>query len=174
MVNMITDALPAIAITLQPPQSRNLASLAREGRAAFDAPLRRDVMRRAVATALPSLGAYLYTLGRSGLAAARSVAFASVVGTQLAQTLDAGRAGGTLTNSVAGAVGVSAGVLVASVELPPIRDILGLAAPSPGEWMLIGGSVLAAPMLNRILAAAHDHRRVHGDGARPSTAPIPL
>jgi calcium-translocating P-type ATPase len=174
MVNMITDALPAIAITLQPPQSRNLASLAREGRAAFDAPLRRDVMRRAVATALPSLGAYLYTLGRAGLPAARSVAFASVVGTQLAQTLDAGRAGGTLTNSVAGAVGISAGVLVASVELPPIRDILGLAAPSPGEWMLIGGSVCAAPVLSRLLAAAHDNLRVQQrDGSRSSTAPIP-
>jgi magnesium-transporting ATPase (P-type) len=173
MVNMITDALPAIAITLQPPRSRNLASLAREGRAAFDAPLRRDVVRRAVATAIPSLGAYLYTLGRTGLSAARSVAFASVVGTQLAQTLVAGRAGGMITRSVAGAVGISAGVLVASVELRPIREVLELAAPSLGEWMLIGASVLAAPVLNRLLALAHDRGHELAGASATPTASIP-
>ena len=99
-VNLITDALPALSVALQGPETRNLASLAREGTAALDAPLRRDIIRRGLATALPALGAFILALGVSALPQARTVAFASIVATQLAQTLDAGHAEGTLTRPV--------------------------------------------------------------------------
>ena len=59
----------------------------------------------------PSLAAFALTLGSSALPQARSVAFASIVSTQLAQTLDVGWAEGTLTRSVFGAVVGSAAVL---------------------------------------------------------------
>src|SRR5205807_9678651 len=57
----------------------------------------RSIVRRGLATALPALAAYGVMLGSSTLPQARSVAFASVVMNQLAQTLDAGRFEGGLT-----------------------------------------------------------------------------
>jgi len=149
-VNLITDALPALAVALQPPESRKLTELAREGTAALDVPLRNDVLRRGFATAAPSIAAYLLALPAIGLAQARSVAFGSIVATQLAQTLDAGRSEGALTRSVFGAVAGSAGVLVAAFTVPPLQAFLSLATPAPLGWALIGGCSMAAMVLGRL------------------------
>jgi cation-transporting ATPase I len=151
-VNLITDVLPALAVALQQPEHRNLAALAREGTTALDASLRNDVLRRASATAASSLAAYLIAL-RSGTAPqARAVAFASIVATQLTQTLDVGWSEGTLTRSVLGAVSSSAGLLVASLTISPLRDFLTLATPAPLGWALIGAASLLAWLAGRGLA----------------------
>ncbi|HET8627171.1 MAG TPA: cation-transporting P-type ATPase, partial [Thermomicrobiales bacterium] len=150
-VNVITDALPALAVALQPPEHRHLAGLAREGAAALDAPLRREVLRRGAATAFPSLAAYGLALGFAGPAQASTVAFASIVATQLAQTLDAGRTEDGLSRAVVGAVAGSTGLLVAALVAPPLSGLLGLAAPSPLGWLLIAGATGAAVPLGRAL-----------------------
>ncbi|GER91172.1 hypothetical protein KDW_53340 [Dictyobacter vulcani] len=108
-VNAITDIFPALAVILQRPEHHELSQLRREGIAALDTSLRNEVLRRGLATTLPSLAAYLLTLGAGSLPRARSVAFASIVSTQLAQTLMAGRSEGHLTRPVLGAVGGSLG-----------------------------------------------------------------
>ena len=143
-VNLITDALPALSVALQRPEHRHLASLAREGAAALDKPLRNDVIRRGAATTLPALAAYAITLGVSGLPQARTVAFASIVMTQLAQTLKAGWVEGGLTPSVFGAVGASTAFLVAAITVPGLRTLLTLTLPTPLSLGLIGaGAVIA-------------------------------
>jgi calcium-translocating P-type ATPase len=154
VVNLITDALPALSVVLQEPEHRNLAALAREGTAALDASLRRDVFRRGAATALPALAAYLLAERRGGLGQAGSVAFGTVVATQLAQTLDAGWAEEGLNRGVMGAVAGSAGVLAAALTVPPVRTLLGLGLLTPLGWGLIGGGAAAAVALNRLFAAA--------------------
>jgi calcium-translocating P-type ATPase len=151
VVNLITDALPALAVVLQRPEHRHLAGLAREGVSALDASLRTDVLRRGAATALPALGAYLLARGTVGAAAAGPVAFGGIVGNQLAQTLDAGWVEGRVSPSVAGAVGGSAGLLAATLALAPLRNILGLAAPGPLGWALIGASAATSVLVNRLL-----------------------
>jgi calcium-translocating P-type ATPase len=166
-VNLITDALPALSVVLQQPEHRNLAALAREGIATLNAPLRRDVFRRGTATALPALAAYILARGSSTPPQAGAVAFGTVVGTQLAQTLDAGWSEGTLNPTVLGAVGGSAAFLLATLTLRPLRDLLGLAAPTPAGWALLGTGTVAAVALNRLLAVA-------GSGwPTASAAPIP-
>jgi hypothetical protein len=65
--------------------------LAREGAAALGATVRHDVVRRGGGRAAPALAAYLVALRSGGLPQARAVAFASIVATQLAPTLDLGR-----------------------------------------------------------------------------------
>lgn len=145
-VNLVTDALPSLAVSLQPPETRHLSSLAREGTAALDAPLRRAVLTRGGITAAPVLASYIAALAE-GLPRARSVAFAGIVTTQLAQTLQAGRAEGSVARPVLAAVGGSAAVLLGSLVFPPLAGFLGLVAPTPLGWLLIAGSTLAAALL---------------------------
>jgi magnesium-transporting ATPase (P-type) len=152
-VNLITDALPALSVVLQQPEHRKLSALAREGTAALDASLRRDVFRRGTATALPALAAYLASRGNSTPAQSGAVAFGTIVATQLAQTLDAGWSEGNLNLPVLGAVGGSAAFLVSTLTLSPMRSLLGLAMPTAAGWSLIGGGAVAAVALSRILAA---------------------
>jgi len=146
-MNVITDLLPATAVALQPPEHRSLAGLDREGATALDKPLRNDIARRAILSAVPALVSYMIMLKRPD---ARTIAFASIIATQLAQTLDEGRAEGRLTKPVLGAVASSGGMLVAALMLPGLRNILNLAPPSPLGWSLIGAGALAAVIANRV------------------------
>ena len=99
-------------------------------------------MRRGWATGLPSLGAYALATRLVAPAQARSVAFAGVVGGQLAQTLSLGRAQGTLTRPVLGAIAATGGFTVAACTLPPLAGFLGLALPGPVGITLIAGATL--------------------------------
>jgi calcium-translocating P-type ATPase len=153
-IGVITDLLPATAIALQQPEHRSLARLDREGAAALGAPLRNEIYRRAIATGGPALVSYLIMLGSSTLPEARSVAYASAIATQLAQTFDAGRAEGRLTRSVFGAVAGSAGMLIATLGVPFLRTFFDLVMPGPLGWALVGGGALLAVVLNRLLASA--------------------
>ena len=152
-MNVITDLLPATAVALQQPEHHSLAGLDREGAAALGTPLRDEIFRRAIISAGPALVSYLLMLGASTLPEARSVAYASIIATQLAQTLDAGRAEGRLTRSVFGAVAGSTGMLIATLGVPPLRAFLNLVMPGPLGWALIGGGALLAVVLNRVLAS---------------------
>src|SRR5262249_45191871 len=93
-LSLITDTMPSLAIALRPPLQRDLSLLAREGLSGLDASLPWDTLRRGVATAAPSLAAYLWTSAVAGPAEANAVTFASLVCSQLAQTLDVGHAEG--------------------------------------------------------------------------------
>lgn len=166
-VNLITDALPALAVALQRPADRNLAGLAREGEAALETTLRRDVLRRGVATTVPALAGYLLALP-SGLPQARAVAFGGIVATQLAQTLDAGRAEGGLTRSVLAAVAGSGALLAATLTVPVLREALLLSAPTPLGWALIAAGAPAAVLLSRTLGVAR------GDGQTRLALPAPV
>jgi magnesium-transporting ATPase (P-type) len=147
-VNLGTDVLPALAVAVQGPEHRTLSALAREGAAALDQPLRREIVRRGAATALPSLGAYLLA-GRNG-AAGRSVAFASLVATQLAQTIGVGTAERRLSGSVAAAVAGSGALLVAACTVPSLRAFLGLTALGPVHVAIVAAACAAAVALGSL------------------------
>jgi calcium-translocating P-type ATPase len=153
IVNMITDALPSLAVVLQQPHHRNLSGLAREGLSALDQGLRRDVLRRGIATGLPSLAAFLLMQGTGRQAEAGSVAFTSVVVTQLAQTLEVGRVQGTLSPQVIGAVAGSLAVLLSTVALPPLRNLLGLQMPSPFGWSAVATAAAGAVVISKAISA---------------------
>jgi cation-transporting P-type ATPase I len=150
-VNLVTDVLPAVAVAIQPPEHRNLAELSREGGAALDAPLRADIIRRGIATGAPSFGAYLFASRIVGPAAGRSVAYVSIVTTQLAQTVDLGQAEGRLTGSVLGAVGGSLAVVAATLAIPGLRGFLALSPPTLPGVLIAGGASLLAVLLGRIV-----------------------
>jgi calcium-translocating P-type ATPase len=173
VVNLITDALPALAVALQPPEHRHLAGLAREGASALDASLRRDVLRRGVATAVPALAGYFLAQRTSSAAEASSVAFGTVVATQLAQTLDTGWVEESINGTLLGAVAGSAGLLLSGLTLRPLRNLLGLGLPTPFGWTLIGSGAAAAVVLSRLLVSPDSNRPGSGTadptGARAGT-----
>ncbi len=149
-VNFITDLLPGLAVALQQPEHNHLSDLQREGATALDRPLRQDILRRTASTAIPSLGAYLAALAAAGPAQASSVAFTSIIATQLAQTLETGRTADSINMPVLAAVGGSAALLGASLAVPALRAFLGLAMPNPASWLLIGGSIPATMLLSAL------------------------
>jgi len=150
-VNLVTDVLPALSVAVQHPEHRDLASLAREGTEALDAPLRRSIAYRGLATSLPSFAAYALSSRTGDPARRRAVAFTSIVGTQLAQTLDLGRSEGRLSREVLGAVGASAAFVAACLAFPPLQRFLGLAVPTPLGLALCGAAGLAAVAISRLL-----------------------
>ncbi|MGZ6641798.1 MAG: HAD-IC family P-type ATPase [Solirubrobacteraceae bacterium] len=150
-VNLLTDVLPAVSVAMQAPDNRDLAQLAREGGAALDAPLQADILRRGLATAIPSFAAYLAAARTRSVPAARSVAFASIVGTQLMQTVDLGWTEGRLSPPVVAAVVASMGIVAAALTVPWARAVLGFGALTPSGVLLAGGASLAAAPLARLL-----------------------
>lgn len=152
-VNLVTDVLPALAVAVQEPEHRNLSGLAREGTAALDAPLRRDILRRGIATGVPSLGAFALASRTGEPARARAVAFTTLVGGQLAQTLALGRAEGRLTSEVLGAVGASAVFVAAALAFPPLQGFLGLTLPTPYGLFLCAAATVGSLAISRGLGA---------------------
>jgi hypothetical protein len=102
-----------------------------------------------VATTVPALGAYV--LADRWRVQPQTVAFASIVTTQLAQTLDLGRLDGRMSGSVAGAVGATTALLALTVMLPSLQAFFGLAAPSLPATLLIGGAAGGAVALANTL-----------------------
>jgi magnesium-transporting ATPase (P-type) len=151
-VNLVTDVLPAVSVAVQPPEHRNLATLSREGGAALDEPLRADIIRRGIATGAPSLGAYVLASRGLGPATGRSVAYLSIVTTQLAQTVDLGQAEGRLTGSVLAAVAGSLALVATTLAVPGVRSFLGLAPPTIPGVMIAGGASALAVAVGRALA----------------------
>jgi hypothetical protein len=86
-----------------------------------------------------------------GPAAGRSVAYISIVSTQLAQTVDLGQAEGRLTTPVLGAVGASLAVLTATFTVPPVRSFLALSSPTVPGLLIAGGASGLAVALGRFL-----------------------
>ena len=153
-INLVTDVLPALSVAVQQPEHRKLAALAREGTAGLGRPLRDDILRRAAATALPSLAAYLLATRAGGPAQGRAVAFVSIVATQLAQMLAVGHAQGQLTTPVLGAAAVCGGVVFASVALPPLNRLLELTLPTATSWAITAAAAAGALIVGRVLAPA--------------------
>ena len=151
-VNIITDVLPGLAVALQQPENHNLAELAREGEASLGVPLRNDILRRAGTTAGPSLAATLLAFATGGLGQASTVAFTSIVSTQLAQTVDASRTDEGWNIPMLAAVASSAGILASALAVPQLRAFLGLAMPSPFGWALVAAATGTALALNRFFA----------------------
>jgi calcium-translocating P-type ATPase len=141
-INLVTDVLPAVAVAVQPPRERELRHVTREATGSFDHQLRGSIVRRAIATAAPAL---LAVLAAPAVGAhASTVAFGSLIVTQLAQTVQSGRVRDTLSAPVVGAVAGSGGVLAVSLGVPALRSFLHLPPTNAVSVLLIAGTAPAA------------------------------
>ncbi len=150
-VNLITDVLPALVIATQPPEHDRLYQLAREGEAALESPLRREILRRALAVSVPAMGAYFFASRQSAGLTPSGTAFSVLVLSQLAHTLDSAWLEGTVNWPVVGAVGASAGLLALAIAVRPIGVLLELTRPVLGDLPRLAAAVAFSVVLNRLL-----------------------
>ncbi|HUI03940.1 MAG TPA: cation-translocating P-type ATPase [Acidimicrobiales bacterium] len=135
-VNLLTDLAPAMAIAVQAPRTGTV-DLAREGpETSLAGQLARDVTIRATATAAGAYGAWVAARLTGTPGRARSVALASLVGSQLGQTLVIGRR----SPLVIGTALVSAAGLVAVVQTPGVSHFFDCRPLGPVGWTIAAGA----------------------------------
>jgi cation-transporting P-type ATPase I len=146
-VNLMTDLLPALTVASRTPRGLSVESLAREGpESSLGTALTDDVTRRAIATALGTTGGWLAARFTGTAGRASSVAVASLVASQLAQTAMASHG----DPYVLGAVGLSFAALVGTVQTPGVSHFFGSRPLGPVAWGTVLGAAAAATAIGAV------------------------
>lgn len=143
-----------MALAVQPSRPRANA-LARAGPdASLGGTLSRQIAIRATATAAGTAASWIVASLTGTRARARTVALATLVGSQLGQTLAAGR---TSWLTVAG-TGLSGAALVAVVQAPGVNSFFDCRPLGPVGWAIVvsgsAAATLGALTADRLLPGA--------------------
>jgi Ca2+-transporting ATPase len=156
LLNLLSDALPILALVAQPPTEETLRGRLDRRREPVVAPdLYRETVARGAITGVTSLAAYALALRQPGLSLvqARGVGFATIVGQQLLQLFNEAMLGrhavapGEGRRVLSGALVASVGLLAASLHLPWMQRLFVLASPTSEGWSLALGASLAGSLL---------------------------
>ncbi|MFE9689858.1 HAD-IC family P-type ATPase [Micromonospora sp. NPDC005806] len=159
LVNLLTDLAPALAIAVRPPASDRADHLLREGPdTSLGETMTREIALRAGATTLGATAGWTLARYTGRDRRAGTVALASLVGTQLGQTVLAGGTSPTVLASTAASIGV----LVAVVQTPGVSQFFGCTPLGPVGWTIATGSALGATFANGALTRLVDRLPQHG------------
>jgi magnesium-transporting ATPase (P-type) len=162
LVNLLTDLAPALAIAVRPPASDGADHLLREGPdTSLGETLTREIALRAAATTLGATAGWTIARWTGRERRAGTVALASLVGTQLGQTVLAGGTSPTVLASTAASIGA----LIVVVQTPGISQFFGCTPLGPVGWSIAAGSALGATFANGALTRLVD--RLPQRGTRP-------
>jgi magnesium-transporting ATPase (P-type) len=151
LVNFLTDIAPAIAIAVRPPLEVDPASLINEGpEASLGKPLNREIALRAAVTALGAGGGWFLGRITGSRSRASTIGLASLVCTQLGQTLTSG---GLSTPVWLTSVG-STVVLCAIIQTPGLSHLFGCRPLGPLAWTTALGSSAAATAASVLVPTA--------------------
>ncbi|MFC4149225.1 HAD-IC family P-type ATPase [Micromonospora mangrovi] len=169
LVNLLTDLAPALAIAVRPPAADGADHLLREGPdTSLGETMTREIALRAAATTLGATAGWTLARYTGRRRRAGTVALASLVGTQLGQTVLAGGTSPTVLASTAASVGV----LVAVVQTPGVSQFFGCTPLGPVGWGIAAGSAIGATVANGALTRLVDRtlsaadKREHGRDER--------
>ncbi|WP_262284974.1 cation-translocating P-type ATPase [Micromonospora sp. MA102] len=153
LVNLLTDLAPALAIAVRPPASDGADHLLREGPdTSLGETLTREIALRAAATTLGATAGWTLARWTGRERRAGTVALASLVGTQLGQTV---LAGGT-SPAVLASTAASIGALIVVVQTPGVSQFFGCTPLGPVGWSIAAGSALGATFANGALTRLVD------------------
>ena len=170
-INVLTDGLPAIALSREPARPDTMSGAPRRGTRLLTAADWRGLVGVGALVGAAALAAFLIGNELDGERAGQSMAFGTLALAELALTfgirswhvpawrMPPGRA-------LIGAVLASLALVVAIYAIPPLRDPFGVVIPSPLEVLVILG-LAAVPLLGLELAKAY--RRANRLRTRPST-----
>ncbi len=163
LVNLLTDLAPALAIAVRPPADDRTDRLLREGPdSSLGATMSREIALRAAATTLGATAGWTVARWTGTRRRAGTVALASLIGTQLGQTV---LAGGT-SPTVLAATAASVGVLVVVVQTPGVSQFFGCTPLGPVGWTIATGSALGATFANGALTRLVDRLPQPGSHGR--------
>jgi cation-transporting ATPase I len=147
LVNLVTDLLPAIALAARPPRQLTPEDLLDEGPdRSLGSALTRDIAQRAAATTLAATGGWLAALLTGTPGRASTVALASLVNAQLAQTAVASHGDPV----VLAAALLSALALAGIVQSPLTSGFFGCRPVGPLGWTIIGGAATAGAIIGAL------------------------
>ncbi|MGC4808366.1 HAD-IC family P-type ATPase [Micromonospora sp. DT233] len=153
LVNLLTDLVPALAIAVRPPAADHAADLLREGPdSSLGETLNREIALRAASTTLGATVGWTLARYTGRRRRAGTVALASLVGTQLGQTVLAGGTSPTVLASTAASVGA----LVLVVQTPGVSHFFGCTPLGPVGWGIAVGSAIGATAANGALSRVLD------------------
>ncbi|WP_130511935.1 HAD-IC family P-type ATPase [Krasilnikovia cinnamomea] len=147
LINLVTDLLPALALAARPPRNISANELLHAGPdTAVGKDLNRDIAVRAAATTIAATGGWLAARATGTHGRASTVALASLVGAQLAQTALAGRGDPLVLAAAAG----SALALASLIQLPPTSIFFGCRPLGPVAWTIVLAASAAGGVLGRL------------------------
>jgi cation-transporting ATPase I len=165
LVNLLTDAFPALAVAVTPPQPESSISavaddlaghpfesvLRRGPQAGFSAELRRAVLVRAATTSVGASAAWLTGRLTGPAGRAGTMGLAALVGTQLAQTALVGWRSPLVLLTVAASVLA----LFVIVQTPVVSQLFGCVPLDPLAWTVVLaaslGTTAGSTLLPRLL-----------------------
>jgi cation-transporting ATPase I len=171
VVNMFTDLLPSMALALAPTPAGTAerSALLASGPPSLGAPLLRDIGLRGAVTSASALIAWQIGRFTGSRQRAGTMALATLVGTELGQTLLLGG-----RNPVVLATGLgSAAVLAAVIQLPGVSGFLGSTPLGPVAWSVVlacsAAATVASATLPRLRPARGRLPQTHRDDSAVMT-----
>ncbi|WP_338743653.1 HAD-IC family P-type ATPase [Actinomadura luteofluorescens] len=148
LMNMLTDLAPALAIAVRVPTRDATEVLLAEGpETSLGSALTHDIAHRAAVTTLGALSGWLAGRFTGPAVRARTIGLVALIGTQLAQTLKAGRDDRAVLLSTLG----SAALLAVIVQTPGVSGFFGCVPLDPLAWATAAAAVAAATVAGRFL-----------------------
>jgi cation-transporting P-type ATPase I len=141
LVNFLTDIAPAIAIAVRPPFNIDTSTLVYEGpEASLGRPLNREIALRALATGLGAGSGWFVGRLTGSRERASTIGLASLVCTQLGQTLMSGGMSAPILITSLGSTAVLCGI----IQTPGLSHLFGCRPLGPVGWSTAIGSSAAA------------------------------
>jgi cation-transporting ATPase I len=153
LINLLTDVLPAMAIAVSPPpgtQPEDFMALGPD--TALGRELNQAVAERAVTTTVGATAGWLAGRVTGRRRRAGTIALASLVGTELGQTLATGWRSPLVVASCVG----SWAALVTAVQTPGVSRLFGCTPLGPIAWSQALGSAGLATLGSTIWSAVRD------------------
>lgn len=147
-INLVTDILPAVGLSLEPPEADVLKQKPRDPKEKI---LREKdmyrLLRQSLVVSAGTLSVYGYSMMRYGLAANASTnSFMTLTLAQLLHAISCRSENTTVIDDFNGrklnptlnsAIGVSLGLQVLATTFPPLRAMLRLSPITPVDWLAI-------------------------------------
>ncbi|ABC27339.1 Cation transport ATPase [Hahella chejuensis KCTC 2396] len=155
LINLLTDSVPALAVALRKPTKLKARQLLEEGpEASLGVALTREIQWRAGLTGGVTVVTWAVDRLLRGPDHASTVALLTLIGSQLTQTIMAGKG----SRKVALASISAAAMLVAIVEIPGLARVFGCVRPGVTGWLSViaslGASLVGAKFLPKLEQAS--------------------